>query len=120
MIEEHLILTVAFMGEAFLWEHQMLPDAPTHRFLPPVRYHHDERVNGSRLVVQLLLQHQDAAPGVQVEELGAVLTLPAVDGVHQLAVGVGVLGADLQDVLPGRRVLRNPHLQQQPQLIDGM
>lgn len=82
-------------------------------------YHHDEGVNGSRLVVQLLFQHQDAAPGVQVEELGAVL-LPAVDGEHQLAVGVSVLGGDLQDVLPGRRVLRNPHLQQQPQLIDGV
>lgn len=67
-------------------------------------------MDGARLIVQRLFQHQDSALGVQVEERAAVLVPPAVDGEHQLAVGVRVLGADLQDVLPGRRVLRNPHL----------
>lgn len=70
-------------------------------------------MDSGRLVVQLLLQHQDSALGVQVEERAALLVLPVVDGEQQLAVGIGVLGADLQDVLPGRGVLRDPHLQQQ-------
>lgn len=33
-----------------------------------------------------------------------------MDGVHQFTVGVGVLRADLQDVLPKRGILRYPHL----------
>lgn len=36
-----------------------------------------------------------------------------MDGEHQLAVDVGVLRADLQDVLPRGRVLGNPHLEAQ-------
>lgn len=70
-------------------------------------------MESGRLKVQLLLQHQDSALGVQVEEGAALLVLPVVDGEQQLAVGISVLGADLQDVLPGRGVLRDPHLQQQ-------
>lgn len=70
-------------------------------------------MDSGRLIVQLLLQHQDSALGVQVEERAALLVLPVVDGEQQLAVGVGVLGADLQDVLPGRGVLGDPHLRQQ-------
>lgn len=67
-------------------------------------------MSGDPLVVQRLGHHQDAALWVQVEELGAVRVQAAVDRVHQLAVGVGVLRADLQDVLPRRGVLRDPHL----------
>lgn len=67
-------------------------------------------MSGDPLVVQRLGHHQDAALWVQVEELGAVRVQAAVDRVHQLTVGVGVLRADLQDVLPRRGVLRDPHL----------
>lgn len=68
-------------------------------------------MHGDGLVVQLLLQHQDPALWVQVEELGAVGVEAGADGEHQLTVGVRVLSAELQDVLPGGRVLRNPHLE---------
>lgn len=67
-------------------------------------------MSGDHLVVQHLGHHQDATLWVQVEELGAVRVQAAVDRVHQLTVGVGVLRADLQDVLPRRGVLRDPHL----------
>lgn len=69
-------------------------------------------MNGGPLEVQRLGHHQHAALRVQVEELGAVGGNGAVDGEHQLAVGVQVLSADLQDVLPRRRVLGNAHLKQ--------
>lgn len=34
-----------------------------------------------------------------------------MDGVHQLTVGVGILRADLKNVLPRGGILRNPHLE---------
>lgn len=74
------------------------------------RYHDDERVRGDALVVQRLGQNQHAALGVQVEEAAAVGVQAAVQREHQLAVGVGVLCADLQDVLPRRCVFGDPHL----------
>lgn len=67
-------------------------------------------MNRDHLVVELLRHHQDSTLWVQMEELGAVLMEAAVDGEHQFAIGVGVLRADLQDVLPGGRVLGNPYL----------
>lgn len=67
-------------------------------------------MDGDHLVVQLLRHHQDSTLRVQVEELGALWLQAAVDGVHQLTVGICILRADLQDVLPRRGVLRNPHL----------
>lgn len=73
-------------------------------------YHDNERVDRYLLVVQLLRHHQNAALGVQMEELGALWVEAAVDGVHQLTVGVSILGTELQDVLPGRRILWNPNL----------
>lgn len=73
-------------------------------------YHNDERVGGDHLIVQLLRHHHHATLWVQMEELGAGRVEAAVDWVHQFTVGVGVLRADLQDVLPRRRILRNPHL----------
>lgn len=73
-------------------------------------YHDDERVSGDALIVQCLGQHQHAALWVQVEEAAAVWVQAAVQREHQLAVGIGVLRADLQDVLPRRRVLGDPHL----------
>lgn len=69
-------------------------------------------MDGDHLIVQLLRHHQDAALWVQMEELGAVRVEAALDRVHQLTVGVGVLRADLQDVLPRGGILRNPHLKQ--------
>lgn len=68
-------------------------------------------MNSDFLVVQLLGQHQDSALWVQMEEPGAVWMQAAVDGVHQFTIGVHVLRADLQDVLPRRGILRDPHLQ---------
>lgn len=67
-------------------------------------------MNRDHLEVQLLLHHQDSALWIEVEELAAVWMDATVDGEHQLAVGVGVLSVDLQDVLPRGRVLRDPHL----------
>lgn len=77
------------------------------------RYHDDQSVDGDGLVVELLRHHQDSALWVQVEELGAVRVEAAVDGEHQLTVGVCVLSVDLQDVLPRGRVLGYPHLKQE-------
>lgn len=74
------------------------------------QYHNDERVGGDHLIVQLLRHHQDGTLWVQVEELGAGRVEAAVDRVYQFTVGVGVLSADLQNVFPRRRILRNPHL----------
>lgn len=105
------------MDQGFCWGTSWLTNAQL-QVCGLLQYHQDQRVDSSGLIVQLLLQHQDSALRVQVEERAAVLVLPAVDGEHQLAVGVSVLGADLQDVLPGRRVLRNPHLQQQNQSVE--
>jgi len=82
------------------------------RCIPLRGYHDDERVDGDVLVVQpLLRQHQDSALGVQPEEAAAAGVQAAVDGEQQPAVGVGVRGADVQDVLPRGRVLGNPHLE---------
>lgn len=67
-------------------------------------------MNRDHLVVELLRHHQDSTLWVQMEELGAVWMKAAVDGVHQFTVGVGILRADLQDVLPRGGILRNPHL----------
>lgn len=67
-------------------------------------------MNRDHLVVELLRHHQDSTLWVQMEELGAVWMKAAVDGVHQFTVGVGILCADLQDVLPRGGILRNPHL----------
>lgn len=67
-------------------------------------------MSGDALIVQCLGQHQHAALWVQVEEAAAVWVQAAVQREHQLAVGIGVLRADLQDVLPRRRVLGDPHL----------
>lgn len=75
-----------------------------------INYHDDEGVDGDLLIVQLFSHDQDAALWVKVEVLGAVWVEAAVDGVDQLAVNVRILGVDLQDVLPGRRVLGNPDL----------
>lgn len=67
-------------------------------------------MNRDGFIVQLLRHHQDSTLWVQMEELGAVWMEAAVDGVHELTVGVSVLRTDLKDVLPGGCVLRNPHL----------
>lgn len=67
-------------------------------------------MSGDALVVQCLGQNQHAALGVQLEEAAALWVQAAVQREHQLAVGISVLCTNLQDVLPRRCVLGDPHL----------
>lgn len=87
--------------------HFALPSIPT------LLYHDDERMGGDVFVVQRLGQDQHPTLGVQVEVLEAVGVEAAVNRVDQLAVGVLILCADLQDVLPGRGVLWDTGLRDQ-------
>lgn len=70
-------------------------------------------MSGDALIVQCLGQNQHAALGVQVEEAAAVWVQAAVQREHQFAVGISILCAYLQDVLPRRCILRDSHLKNQ-------